>query len=104
MIPEYKTLSRIFASFLFSFLAMHVASAQDSMATDRAAFKAAFDSCLTSAGIERPEPGERPQAPSDEERQLVDSCLQEKGFQPPTHRGGPRGEGRRDRAAQNGFQ
>lgn len=59
--------------------------------------RAAFDSCLTELGIEKPEEGQRPQAPDDETREKIDACMKEKGFEPPKHRGGPRegGEGRR---------
>lgn len=55
----------------------------------------AFRACNEELGIERPEPGQRPQAPDEETRAKLDACLKEKGFEPPTKFGpGPGGGGR----------
>lgn len=53
--------------------------------------RAAFEACLTELGIEKPAPGERPKAPSEEERTKMDDCLKAKGFEPPKFRGGRAG-------------
>lgn len=50
--------------------------------------RAAFDECAVAAGLSRPEPGQRPTAPTDEQRKAMDACLKEKGFEPPTRMGG----------------
>lgn len=64
-----------------------VASAQES-SSDREARHAAFDSCATQVGLQKPAAGERRPALSDELRQKLDACLKEKGFDSPSHRGG----------------
>ncbi|WP_210415529.1 hypothetical protein [Bdellovibrio sp. NC01] len=50
--------------------------------------RAAFEECATAAGLSRPEAGQRPTAPTDEQRQSLDACLKAKGFEPPTRMGG----------------
>ena len=68
--------------------------------------RAAFDACFTELGIEKPEPGQRPQAPDEETREKIDACMKVKGFEAPKHRGGrgPRGEGRHPHHESSGVQ
>ncbi len=49
------------------------------------AFKAAFDECISSNNLSKPEPGERP---TDEDRATLESCLKAKGYEKPAR--GPR--------------
>ncbi|WP_347357968.1 hypothetical protein [Bdellovibrio sp.] len=76
---------------LLSLTSMGVqASAQQQKS--REAMKEAFRACSEELGIERPKPGQRPQAPDEETRDKMDACLKEKGFEPPVKFGhGPGG-------------
>lgn len=59
--------------------------------------KEAFRACEQELGIARPEPGTRPQAPDEETRAKLDTCLINKGFEVPKFgRGGP-GKGHPER-------
>lgn len=78
-----------------------IAQSEDSQSAHRAAFEA----CLSSLGIERPERGQRPTAPDDEMREKIDACMLEKGYEVPTHREGRReGGGHRREGSGNGVQ
>jgi hypothetical protein len=51
------------------------------------AFQAAFEACITENGLTKPTPGQRP---SDAERQVLETCLTNKGFtRADGHRHGP---------------
>lgn len=45
--------------------------------------RAAMKACMEELGIPQPERGERPQAPSEEVRERIDSCMKSKGFEKP---------------------
>lgn len=56
--------------------------------------RAAFETCASSLGIERPAEGQRPVI-DDATREQMDACLLAQGIEKPQHgkgRGGPRGE------------
>lgn len=57
------------------------AQESSSFASSREAMRAAFDACHEELGIERPEPGQRPQAPDEETRQKIEACMKSKGFE-----------------------
>lgn len=101
MVPKITQLNRIILALVFSTLSFQVVQAQEEdHSAQREAFKAAFDSCLSELGIEKPEKGQRPQAPDDSTRTQIDACLKEKGFEPPAHRkGGPPGGSHREAAS-----
>lgn len=78
-------------------LSLHARAQQSSsLESSREAMRAAFDACHQELGIERPEPGQRPQAPDDETRQKVEACMKSKGFE--MHKFGP-GRGGKERGA-----
>lgn len=54
--------------------------------------RAAFQECRTELGLPAPTPGERPQAPDEETKAKIDTCLKEKGFERPKFDRPPRGE------------
>ncbi|MDG0816002.1 hypothetical protein [Bdellovibrio svalbardensis] len=56
--------------------------------------RAAFAECANEVGLPKPEAGQRPQAPDEEQRTKMDACLKAKGFEPPTRFGGGNGDGR----------
>ncbi|MBO9668593.1 MAG: hypothetical protein J7501_17475 [Bdellovibrio sp.] len=92
-----------------SVLTLHTASyaqADDSSRPSREQMHAAFEECASSAGLEKPAAGQRPTAPTEEQRAVMDACLKEKGIQPPSRMGGgPRGGGPREpSSAQSGVQ
>lgn len=58
------------------------------------AMHTAFAVCANEVGLPKPEEGQRPQAPDEEQRQKMDACLKAKGFEPPTRFGGHGGGGR----------
>ncbi|UOF02502.1 hypothetical protein [Bdellovibrio reynosensis] len=64
------------------------AFAQEEARKSHEEHRAAFDACLAELGVEKPEKGQRPQAPDEELRTKIDECLKEKGFEPPKFRGG----------------
>lgn len=75
----------------FSVITFHSASwvhAEEDGRPSREAMRAAFEECGTAAGIEKPEPGQRPVAPTDEQRASIDACLKKKGIKPPEKFGG----------------
>ncbi|MFS4458346.1 hypothetical protein [Bdellovibrio sp. HCB2-146] len=76
--------------------------AQEEGQKSREEIRAIMEKCFESAGMEKPEQGQRPIAPTDEQRQIVDACLKENNVQPPPHRGG--GHHRRDAASTNAVQ
>lgn len=76
-------LSVIAVSFVAS-----MAMAQSNSDTSREAMREAFAQCAESVGLPKPEAGQRPQAPDEEQRAKMDACLKEKGFTPPSHFGG----------------
>lgn len=74
-----------------SVITFHSASwvhAEEDVRPSREAMRAAFEECGTAAGVEKPEPGERPVAPTEEQRASIDACLKKKGIQPPPKFGG----------------
>ncbi len=50
---------------------------------DHEALHQAFRACAEQLGLPAPEPGQRPQRPSQEQRTAMDACLKEKGFDKP---------------------
>ena len=64
--------------------------AQEESQKSREEIHAIMEKCFESAGMEKPAQGQRPVAPTDEQRQIVDACLKENNVQPPQHRGGGR--------------
>jgi hypothetical protein len=81
---------------LLTFHTASYAQAEESHPS-REQIHAAFKECASSAGLEKPEPGQRPVAPTEEQKTVIDACLKEKGIQPPTRfGGGPRGGGPRE--------
>ncbi|CAE79296.1 hypothetical protein AB1A81_06400 [Bdellovibrio bacteriovorus] len=69
------------------------------------ALREAFRACHDELGIEQPEPGQRPQAPDEETRKKIDTCLKEKGFEVSKFgRGGGPGKGRPERSSDGGVQ
>ncbi|HWU42536.1 MAG TPA: hypothetical protein VN132_03825 [Bdellovibrio sp.] len=83
MKTSYKKILIIAAVIASSSAAMSQQSDQS-----REEMRAAFAACAESVGLQKPEAGQRPQAPTDEQRQKMDTCLKEKGFDPPRHMGG----------------
>lgn len=96
-----------------------LASAQeDSSGTtvrkSREEVRAAFETCATSLGIEKPTEGQRPAKLDDATREQMDACLLAQGIEKPKrgqgqrhNHGGPRGERPPDRDAaseENGLQ
>src|SRR5438309_1097814 len=74
-----------------SLVSMSAFAQQDDKSQD--ARRAAFGACADEVGLQKPEPGTRPQAPSEEQRAKMDACLKAKGFQAPTRFGGGRPPG-----------
>ncbi|MFM6930354.1 MAG: hypothetical protein ACKOX6_17955 [Bdellovibrio sp.] len=82
---------------VLSVITFHSASwvhAEEDSRPSREAMRAAFAACASTAGMEKPEAGQRPVAPTDEQKTAMDACLKSKGIQPPPKfggGGGPRG-------------
>ena len=82
-----------------SVVTFHSASwvhAEEDSRPSHEAMRAAFEECGTAAGIGKPEPGQRPVAPTEEQRASIDACLKSKGIKPPPKfgrggEGGPKG-------------
>lgn len=79
-----------------SVITFHTASwaqAEEDSRPSREAIRAALAECASAAGMEKPAEGQRPVAPTEEQRTAMDACMKAKGIQPPPKFGGGNGGG-----------